>query len=258
MQILDSELLFLSGNDIPFPEGKITLHQPTLKEIAYIGENAFFQGLELLKFSKKSLGTQDKKELQQLSDFYIIMSILMDKKSDIQDLSSNTEMILQLVLSNYEFQLLPQGIACCKPGTKEIVGGVTEDNFSAFKAILFKMFRTKDTSSEVAKYSPKGDMAKRIAEKFKKREQQLAKLNSSNKNGISILAHYASVLAIGEQESIDVYMNYTVYQLFDQFQRFQLKLGWDSFVQARLAGSTKAEQPESWLENLYNGSKKKK
>lgn len=31
------ELLLLSGNDIPFIEAQITIHQPTLKEIAYIG-----------------------------------------------------------------------------------------------------------------------------------------------------------------------------------------------------------------------------
>ena len=47
------ELLLLSGNDIPFPEAKVTIHQPTLKEIAYIGEEAFFLGCGFLNFSKK-------------------------------------------------------------------------------------------------------------------------------------------------------------------------------------------------------------
>ena len=35
---MDNELLLLSGNDIPFIEAQITIHQPTIKEIAYIGE----------------------------------------------------------------------------------------------------------------------------------------------------------------------------------------------------------------------------
>ena len=53
------DLLLLSGNDIPFQGARTAIHQPTIKEIAYIGEEAFYIGCELLKFSKESL-TEDK------------------------------------------------------------------------------------------------------------------------------------------------------------------------------------------------------
>ena len=46
------ELLLLSGNDIPFPEARLTIHQPRLREIAYITEQRFWPGCELLKFNK--------------------------------------------------------------------------------------------------------------------------------------------------------------------------------------------------------------
>jgi len=36
--IIMDELLLLSGNDLPFPEARLTVHQPRLKEIAYITE----------------------------------------------------------------------------------------------------------------------------------------------------------------------------------------------------------------------------
>jgi len=49
------ELLLLSGNDIPFPQARLTIHQPTLKEIAYITEQRFWAGCELLKFNKDFL-----------------------------------------------------------------------------------------------------------------------------------------------------------------------------------------------------------
>ena len=52
-----SDLLLLSGNDIPFPEAQVTIHQPTLKEIAYIGEEAFFLGCGFLDFSKNVLNS---------------------------------------------------------------------------------------------------------------------------------------------------------------------------------------------------------
>ena len=49
------ELLLLSGNDIPFPIARLTIHQPRLKEIAYITEERFWPGCEYLKFDKDFL-----------------------------------------------------------------------------------------------------------------------------------------------------------------------------------------------------------
>ena len=34
---MKNELLYISGNDIPFEEARLILHQPTIKEIAFIG-----------------------------------------------------------------------------------------------------------------------------------------------------------------------------------------------------------------------------
>ena len=48
---MENELLYLSGNDIPFIEAKVIIHQPTIKEIAYIGEKSFFTGCQFLNFS---------------------------------------------------------------------------------------------------------------------------------------------------------------------------------------------------------------
>ena len=46
------ELLLITGNDIPFAPAEITIHQPTIQEIAYIGEDAFLNGANFLNFSK--------------------------------------------------------------------------------------------------------------------------------------------------------------------------------------------------------------
>ena len=55
-----NDLLLLSGNDIPFIPAQITIHQPTIKEIAYLGEDTFFTGVQLLNFSKNILSEEDK------------------------------------------------------------------------------------------------------------------------------------------------------------------------------------------------------
>ena len=63
-----NDLLLLSGNDIPFIEAQVNIHQPSIKEIAYIGEESFFIGCEILNFTKDSLSMEDRQQLQQFSD----------------------------------------------------------------------------------------------------------------------------------------------------------------------------------------------
>ena len=50
-----NNLLLLSGNDIPFIGGKSIIHQPRIKEIAFLGEDAFYLGNNFLCFSKENL-----------------------------------------------------------------------------------------------------------------------------------------------------------------------------------------------------------
>ena len=49
---LDLRLALMSGIDIPIPECQLVLHQPTIKEIAYIGEKNFFIGVHCLNIRK--------------------------------------------------------------------------------------------------------------------------------------------------------------------------------------------------------------
>ena len=52
-------LLLLSGNDIPFIQAQISIHQPTIKEIGYIGEEEFHVGSRFLLFNKDNLDLAD-------------------------------------------------------------------------------------------------------------------------------------------------------------------------------------------------------
>ena len=78
------ELLLLSGNDIPFPVASITIHQPRIKEIAYITESRFWPGCEFLKFNKNILTDEDKLNLSNQSNFNIIMSMIQENSLESQ------------------------------------------------------------------------------------------------------------------------------------------------------------------------------
>jgi hypothetical protein len=75
---------------------------------------------------------------------------------------------------------------------------------------------------------------------------------------IAILSHYVSILAIGCQLSLNDLMDYTVYQLYDEFQRYQLKVQWDAYVQAKMAGAKNLDDVDNWMIDLREQGKNKK
>ena len=79
-----NDLLLLSGNDIPFTSAQLTIHQPTVKEIAYVGEESFYTGCEFLKFTKDKLNEEDRNHLENYSNFEVIMSIMKEKNPVVQ------------------------------------------------------------------------------------------------------------------------------------------------------------------------------
>ena len=212
---MDNELLLLSGNDIPFIEAQVTIHQPTIKEIAYIGEEAFFTGCELINFSKNILPEQDKVNLEDKTNFDILIAILRERNAVMQRNRNCVEMVLALIFPWYTIDITSDAIVLEKEEERHLINN---DNFETFKIIFNMMFSfSKDESRD---YNPSGEVAKRIAEKLKQRHQKLAELKEG-KQKIDILSRYVSILAVGEHKDMNSLLNISVYQLFDEFERFK-------------------------------------
>lgn len=244
---MKNELLLLSGADIPFISGTLTIHQPTIKEISLIGEECLFSGCELLKFSKDMLSIEDKSHLENYSDFNILMSIINDNNVSMQQHVSQMYLVLSLLFPYYEILTTHEALYFMQPGTDNVQGSINNDNFEEFKKIINQMFCLTKASEE---YDPQGALAKKIADKFKQRKKQLAELQSKP-NKVAIFSRYISILAVGEHKDMNSLMQYTVYQLFDEFQRYQLKVGYDTFLKARLAGASDLKEPEDWMKDIH-------
>lgn len=242
------ELLLLSGNDIPFPEARLTIHQPRLREIAYITEQRFWPGCELLKFNKESLPDEDKIDLSNMSNFNIIMTMIQEKSLESQQARLNVMSILALTFPTSETLLSRKAIQLRNHQTGE-VSEINDENFEAFKQILISMFCLTDKENK--EYNPSGDLARKIANKIKKGRETKAKLAPETK--IAILSRYISILAVGQQKDINMLMNYTVYQLMDEFNRYELKLHYDSWERYKIAGATGMQDPEDWLKDIHDG-----
>ena len=133
-----NDLLLLSGNDIPFIAAQVNIHQPTIKEIAYIGEEAFFTGCQLLNFSKDILNEEDKSNLEQLSNFEVLMSIINDKNTAIKKQKVCLVMVLTLIFPTYQVKLSQNEILFLQDN--QVVGKLTKDNFEEFKEIIHEAY----------------------------------------------------------------------------------------------------------------------
>lgn len=240
------ELLLLSKNDIPFTEARLIIHQPRLKEIAFIGEESFHLGCQFLNFSINILDIQDKSDLSSMSDFEIFMS-MMNRPEKIR-YKADAMMVLALLFPDYQIKIDKQQILFLKEDG--FTASINNLNFNSFKQILSEMFVLNEMSVEGA-YNPQGAYAKKIAEKLKKRQEQLAKQGKINLNKISIFSRYVSILAVGEHKDINELMEYTVFQLKDEFKRFQLKNNFDYYMKAKLAGATDLEEVDNWMDDIH-------
>ena len=241
-----NDLLLLSGNDIPFPEAKIVIHQPRIREIAFMGEDGFYGGCEFLKFSKDNLTEEDRINLERYSNFEVLMSIMKENNEIVNKHKIYVQMLFTLLFPQYKMVISDGAFELQLEDNKFFID---KNNFESFKEILDDMFCLKGDSSE--EYKPIGEAAKKIAEKLKKRHQKLNQEKTESEKKISVLNRYVSILSVGENKDMNSLLDYTVYQLFDEFKRYQLKEGYDIYFQAKMAGAQDLKEPEDWMQDIH-------
>lgn len=244
------ELKLLSGNDIPFPEGRITIHQPTLKEIGLIDETVFWTACELLKFDKEKIVVKkDNFDLLNKTNFYIIMTMIKGKDKQSIEAFLNIQLLLTLLFPGKELQFdyNKTRIIIKDIQTKEN-GEINNSNFQKFQNILVQMFCLNSNNKQ---YDPDGHLAEKIANKFIQGDKKRAQL-APQLEKIAIFSKYTSILAVGLKMDINIFMNYTVYQLLDVFNRFSLHTNYKDWVKYKIAGATGLDkQPPDWLKDIH-------
>lgn len=243
-----NELLLLSGNDIPIEEINLLLHPPTLKEIAFIGEEKFFSGCEFLRFSKDRLNDEDKSHLENISNFEIIMSIIREKNPSVQLSKTCALMVLSLLFPTYQIQLDVENMKIIFK-QNDLEFSLNKDNYDAFVKVLNEILCLGGSEND---YNPSGTLARQIADKLRDRQAKLAASKNKENQKIAILSRYVSILAVGENKDMNSLLNYTIYQLFDEFKRFQMKVAWDIHLQAQMAGAKDLKDVDDWMEDIHS------
>lgn len=248
-----NDLLLLSGNDIPFEEAQVNIHQPSIKEIAYIGEESFFIGCEVLKFSKKFLTEEEKANLIEFSDLEILLGMFQINNAEVRRQKICLTLLLSLLFPFHQIHYKEKEIVLKDvrvEGELQGISVINGKNFSIFQTIVSNIFCMNPKKAEEM-YNPGGDMAKKIAQKFEERKRKLAEQNKGQGDKINILCRYVSILSVGQQKDMNSLLNYTVYQLFDEFHRYELKMQADFNFQARMAGAQDLPEIEDWMKDIH-------
>lgn len=156
-------------------------------------------------------------------------------------------MVLALLFPEYSIQFKKDCILLQKENDNNEYQ-INSSNFEEFKEIISIMFNLKQ--DDKAAFNPSGELASRIAAKLQKRHQKLAEEKPDKK--IDILSRYISILSVAQHKDINILLNYTVYQLFDEFKRNELKMSYDIYLKAQLAGAKDLKEVEDWMQDIHS------
>lgn len=243
---MDIRLALQTGIDLPIPELGISIHQPSFKEISYIGEEDFFVALQTFCLDKNNY-IKDKNLLASTTNFQIFTTVIMEPQN--KEVKDNVYNLLTLVFPEFKIYLTPQTIILRNQVDENIM--IDQNNFEILQTIVSKMFclQTSFLGSQ-GQFNPADEKAREIAEKIMAGRKKVA-LEKGNEN-TNIFSKYISILTIGVPSmSYEDCINLTVYQMYDLIERFGLYTSWDIDIKVRLAGGSPNGTPDDWMKNLH-------
>lgn len=241
----DIRSALIAGIDIPIPECQLILHQPKIREIAFLGDTHFFTGAQTLALHK-SMFVEDRTVLDDINNFQIFMTVIgekemADKKRDVKDL-------LKLLFPEYTILITPRSLVFQDKEKNSIT--VDESNFEPLQEVVREVFCLKSGPMDQTAFNPADKKAQEIAQKLMRGRQRVA----AQKGGAntSVFSQYLSILTVGlHSMSLHDLLNCTMYQLYDLMERYSLYINWDIDVRTRLAGGKPDSQPDNWMKNIH-------
>ena len=241
---MDTRLALMCGTDIPVPELQTTIHQPTIKEISYIGEQEFFIGLQTLSISKNMIA-KGNSVLESTTNFQIFMTIM--KEQETKDKKEAVIALFQLIFPESQVMFTPMSIILNKEGIQTLID---ETNFDFLQENIKQIFCVNSGLMDQTTFNPADEKAREIAEKLMRGRQRVAEQKGETNS--SAFGRYLSILTIGlNAMPLSEAMNLTMYQMYDLVERYTLYLNWDLDIRTRLAGGKPDSKPDDWMKNIH-------
>lgn len=243
----DYQLALEVGIDVPIPELQLTMHPPTIKEIAFMGEHKFFQAMQYLCLDKEAL-IEDETVLATLTNFQVLMKVLEQSKDADKKIAIST--LLMLLFPEYKVVMMPKSIIVTGEGDPILID---DNNFDIFQEAVKQVLCTANVfQGKNIVYNPANSAAKRIADKIMRGRKKVAEIKAKEEGDTSVLTRYLSILLIGPKIPLKESSEYNLFQLFDAMERYGAYVEWETDLKVKLAGGKTDKQVETWMRNLYS------
>ena len=241
---MDTRLSLMCGTDYPVPECQLIIHQPTIKEIALIGEADFFSGVQCLCLNK-SMFVKDESLLGDTNNFQIFMTIMSEKETIDKKLA--VQQVCTLLFPKYKVMFTPRSVLITGEGQTI---QIDERNFEYLQAALSEITCMKNGPMDQQTFNPANAKAREIAEKLMRGRARVAA--EKGQSNVSVFSQYLSILTVGiNSMSLNDLTNLTMFQLYDLIERYMLYVNWDMDVRCRLAGGKPDSQPDNWMKTIH-------
>ena len=244
----DQIALFLSGQDVPIVECNIIVHQPTIKQIVMFKETDFIAAMQL--FSQIDEHIIKLRELNPLTEQFTDFQLLMAMLNQDDKIKKSVSNFFELIFPQYIVEIRNSDI--CFYHNEQRVGMINPYNYKVFCDTIDKLF---GLPTDKKKYNPANKKAEELVNKFKKRAEILAKQKGKSDDSPSLFGSYISILSVGMNMDINIFLNYTPFQLYDTFDRYWKKVHSDFYQRVStmpMMDVSKMEEPDSWIDNLYS------
>lgn len=241
----DNRLALMTGIEIPIPECRLIAHQPTLTDIAFIGETDFFVGMQCLCISKNMV-VQDESLLESTNNFQIFMTVMSEQET--KDKKGATLSVLALLFPDYKIMVAPRSLIFSSNGETITVD---ENNFDALQEIIKEIFCFNTGPMDQQAFNPGDAKSREIAQKLMRGRQRVAAQHAQQGDGGSAFGKYISILTIGAHVDFVSAMKLTMFQLYDLIERYYLYTNWDIDVRTRLAGGKPDSRPDDWMKSIH-------
>lgn len=235
-------LILMSGVPILIDGTEVKVYQPSIREIALVGEKKFFSFFNIflldLDSARETIKTVFSSQVENINlvddmqDFDIYMLFLQLE----QETRENFCELLEFLIKDFKVIFNPED-NIYNLVKNNLVYEIDENLFFEIKNIIFDIF-VLERFFNVQKNQPEmSARAKAIADKIKKSREKVAQDKGTSEQK-SIFSLYLSVLGIGSN-ALDMtkLCSLTVYQLLNQFERYSLYTQYEQSVQAAMAGA---------------------
>lgn len=241
---MDNRLALMTGIDFPLEDCPLIIHQPSIKEISYIGEIDFFMGVQLLSVNKSMYETSET-DLSEMTNFDIFIQLM--NSPELKDRKSKVQQALSMLFPSYQIMMTPRAIVFNQEGNSFMLD---EGNFESFQQQLGQMLCLQQSGQQA--FNPGGNKAREIAQKLQRARERVAAQKAKEGGSGSMFSQYLSIITIGiSSMSLKDSLDLTLYQLYDLVERYSLYINWDLDIRSRLAGA-KGEKPiENWMKSIH-------